>query len=292
LETGISWPLPTLKEVSQERLVKLWESFASRLKLGHIKTIAGSGIQYRSSAANVYHCCVHKTGSQWIRMIVSDPVVQRYSGLKPYHYQSNLPGKRDGRDIRARTFTDPFPTGTIISPLYISFENFEGIPKPELYKAFFVQRDPRDIVISRYFERRKALSSMSFDEGIVHIMDDLHRSGHFQALESWINASKGDRNTKVVRFEDLIGPFNRDIFDALLKHCDICMPRNILDRLLTKYSFEALTGRQQGEEKKESHYRKGISGDWKTYFNEALIARFHELTGNLAPRLGYSDILD
>lgn len=279
--------------------MKLWNNFVSKFNFNGIKLVGESVIHCRSSAANVYHCCVHKTGSQWIRKILSDPVVYRYSALSPYHYQSRLPGQRDSRDIKDRTFTQPFPIRKIISPLYISFENFTALPKPEPYKAFFIQRDPRDILVSWYFsmkhshpvsgkvsQLRRDLNAMSVDDGILYTMNHLHRSGHFQAIASWIDAPKRDPKTIVVRFEDLIGPASAEVFDALFKHCDIHLPRQLLDRLLTKYSFEALAGRKPGQEKTEAHYRKGISGDWKNYMSDALTKQLDALTDNLPARLG------
>jgi hypothetical protein len=119
---------------------------------------------------------------------------------------------------------------------------------------------------------------MSFDDGMMYAMDRLERSGHFQVLASWINAAAQDPNVRVVRFEDLIGAESSDVFTGLFEHCDISMPRDVLDQLLAKYSFEALSGRKPGEENTDSHYRKGISGDWKNYLSESLIKRFEELT--------------
>jgi hypothetical protein len=248
---------------------------------------------------NVYHCCVPKTGSQWIRKILSDPEVYRYSGLRPYHYQSKLPGKRDSRPLKDRVFAEPFPIRTIISPLYISFENFTLLPKPQVYRAFFVQRDPRDILISWYFsmkhshpvlgnipQLRKTLNAASFEEGILYAMEHLHQSGHFEALASWIDASKSDPSAAVFRFEDLSGSRSLDVFTALFNHCEISIPPDVLRPILAKYSFRALTGREQGDERPEAHYRKGVSGDWKNYLNDRLVKRFEELTGNLIARLG------
>jgi hypothetical protein len=281
-----------------EQPVKLWNSFVSKFKVNGIKRLGAGAILGHSSAANVYHCCVHKTGSQWIRKLLSDPVVYRYSDLSPYHYQSRLPGQRDSRDIKDRTFAEPFPTGTIVSPLYISFENFSALPKPENYRAFFVQRDPRDILVSWYFsmkhshpvsgriqQLRQDLNAMSVDDGILYTMNHLHRSGHFQVIASWIDAPKRNPNTIVVRFEDLIGPASVEVFDALFQHCDIHLPRQLLDQLLRKYSFEALAGRKPGQEKKEAHYRKGISGDWENYLSDALTKQLDALTDNLTARL-------
>jgi hypothetical protein len=274
--------------------VKLWKSFVS---VSGRPSIGQSGIQL-SAPTNVYHCCVPKTGSQWIRKILSDPQVCRYSGLTPYHYQSKLPGKRDSRPLKDRVFVEPFPTRTIISPLYISFEKFTLLPKPQVYRVFFVQRDPRDILISWYFsmkhshpilgnipQLRQTLNAASFQEGILYAMEHLHRSGHFEALASWIDAPKSDPNAAVFRFEDLIGPTSPDVFTALFKHCGISIPRDVLNTILAKHSFQALSGREQGDEKPEAHYRKGISGDWKNYLNDDLLKRFEDLTGDLIARL-------
>jgi Sulfotransferase domain len=275
--------------------VQLWKSL---VRLSGRTSLGRSGSQY-STPMNVYHCCVPKTGSQWIRKILSDPLASQYSGLNTYHYQSKLPGKRDSRPIKDRVFAEPFPIGSVISPLYISFESFTFLPKPQVYRAFFVQRDPRDILVSWYFsmkhshpilgnipQLRQTLNAARFEDGILYAMEHLHRSGHFEALASWIDAPKSDPNAAVFRFEDLIGPTSLDVFSALFKHCNIFIPRDVLKGILTKYSFQALSGREQGDERPEAHYRKGISGDWKNYLDEALLKRFEDLTGNLIARLG------
>jgi hypothetical protein len=280
--------------------MKVWQTLVSNVGFNGFKPIFGSAIQYHSSAINVYHCCVHKTGSQWIRKIFCDPLVYRYSGLKPHHYQSKLPGGRDPRNVNARVFSEPFPTGTIVSPLYISFECFSTIPKPQHYRAFFVSRDPRDTLVSWYFSVRyshtpmgeiprirKVLNDLPLHDGISYALDFLHSRGHFQALDSWVDATQSSANLLVVRFEDLIGSFSEEIFESVFRHCDIHMPHKVLRRLLAKYSFEALSGRKRGEEKKEAHYRKGIAGDWKNYLNNSLIEKFDRLVGNLPERLGY-----
>src|SRR5438034_159848 len=157
--------------------------------------IVGIRIGYRSGPVNLYHCCVPKTGSQWIGKILSDP--------------------------------------------------------------------------------------------IFYVMEHLDSSGQFQALASWIDVSRTDPNALVIRFEDLTGSTSVEVFEDLFRHCDIHVPQKILRRLLTKYSFEALAGRKRGEERKEEHYRKGISGDWKNYLSDALARRFEELAGNAVSRLGY-----
>ena len=280
--------------------MRFWKRFVPNHRFDAAQSIEGMGITHRSESVNLYHCCVHKTGSQWIRNILSDPIVYKYSGLKGYHYQSSLAGGSDSRNISHRTFTEPFPRVTIVSPLYIFFGSFTTLPKPENYKAFFVMRDPRDILISWYFSMRHShtilgdvakvratLDHMSFHDGILFAMDHLNRSGHFQLLGSWVDAPKTDPNVLLVRFEDLIGPTGEEVFGMLFKHCDIRVPRKQQCALLERYSFKALSGRRPGQEDIKHHYRKGISGDWRNHLNDSLATRFKELTGNLLSRLGY-----
>jgi hypothetical protein len=286
----------------EERVVTLWKSFRSSHRFHTARSAAGMETAYRSESANVYHCCVHKTGSQWIRSILSDPQVYKYSGLKGYHYQSGLAGGSDSRDVSHRTFTEPFPAATVVTPLYIFFDSFRALPKPEHYKSFFVMRDPRDIVVSWYFsvryshtvlanvsKLRTTLEDMSPRDGILFAMDHLNRSGHFQLLDSWVDAPRTDPNVLLLRFEDLIGPASQEVFESLFTHCDIRMPRKPLSVLLAKYSFRALAGRRPGQEDVNHHYRKGIPGDWRNHLDHALETRFTDITGNLLTRLGYAE---
>jgi hypothetical protein len=282
--------------------MRLWKSLVSSARFDQTKFIGATQIKRRSESVNLYHCCVHKTGSQWIRNILSDPIVYKYSGLKGYHYQSSIAGGSDSRAIGQRTFAEPFPVATIVTPLYIPFGSFATVPKPESYKGFFVMRDPRDILISWYFSMRhshtalenvrkvrETLDRMSFDDGILLAMDHLHGSGHFQVLDSWVDAPRTDPNVLLVRFEDLIGLANENVFEELFGHCDIRMPRKQLRKLLARYSFRALSGRSPGQENINHHYRKGVSGDWRNYLNDSLALRFKAVAGNLVARLGYAE---
>src|SRR5262245_2774715 len=111
-------------------------------------------VRYRSINQNVYHCTVQKCASQWIRRLLSDPSVVAYSGLQTYQYQQFLPGKFDPRTLTQRRFKLAFPEAVIATPLYLDYEGFASIPKPPRYKAFFIVRDPRDIVVSWYFSTK------------------------------------------------------------------------------------------------------------------------------------------
>lgn len=260
-------------------------------------------LAHRSLALNVYHLCVHKTASQWLRAICSDPAVYRHSGLLPYHYQSEQEGG-EGRPITQRSFDRPFPSRTIVSPLYIDFANFAAVPKAGAYRAFFVQRDPRDIVVSWYFSTRYShptkygrlegarehLGQLPLEDGLMQCVDDLERMGLFAALRSWAPSTARDPNVMIVRYEDLVGPSAAAHFERVFLHCDIPLGRTALERLLQRYRFERMSGgRSKGEEDKKSKYRKGQPGDWVNHFTPRVTQKFEAVAGSLVAELGYAE---
>ena len=256
-------------------------------------------VRHRSCAENVYHCCVWKTASQWIRNVLSSEDVYRYSALLAYAYEQHE--GRDDRPLQVRTFDQPFPLKRIVSPLYINYESFETLPKPDKYRVFFVVRDPRDLVVSHYFsskyshvenpgvlDERARLEGLSESEGMAVHMCHMAERGIFDALRSWVQHSNDDDRIRTFHFEDLVGPDQMRWMRQLMDHCDISIPQENLESVLSRLSFARLSGgRKPGQENKHHKYRSGKPGDWKKYFDESLKHRFDELTQDLCTKLGY-----
>lgn len=248
---------------------------------------------------NIYHCCIQKTGSQWLRKIFSDPLVYELTGMKALNPQKNFLGSLPIQEV----IDDPFPGGTIVTPFYVNYEDFLEIPKPPGYKAFFVMRDPRDFLISWYLStryshplnpyimtQRKILKKMNDDEAILYIINNIFTKTNvqFNALKDWYLNGKQDESVLLVRYEDLIAPNGVDIFLSLFNHIGIPISPGQLEQLLEKYSFSKLSGgRNPGEENKKNHYRKGISGDWKNYFKPEHNEAFRRSAGDIVTDLGY-----
>lgn len=275
--------------------------WAARARAGLLRARAFAvPVERRSPHAHLFHCCVHKTGSQWITAVLADLATYRHCGLLRFYYQAWRPEGYDPRPIDERTFAEPFPARRIVSPLYIDLGNFKAVPKRGSYRAFFVQRDPRDVAVSWYFSARYShlamgdiarirgeLARMDKDDGIRHAIAYLDGHGLFTALGSWAEAPREDPNVLVVRYEDLAGPGGGEAFRRLYEHLDIRMPAAALAELIAAYSFRRLSGRRQGEADERSHVRKGGSGDWRNHFTEEMARDFDRLTGHLAERLGY-----
>lgn len=254
-----------------------------------------------SAAENVFHCCVHKTASQWVRKILHDQRTYQHCGLEVYNYEQELPGGVDTRRITERTFEKEFPRRTIVTPIYIDLPGFQRLPKPENFRAFFVPRDPRDVVVSWYFsvklshkvmgligDVREKLQVLSEEEGLNYVIEFVESRGLFAALRSWQQGVAGDSRLRIFRYEELTDENQFTTWKQLLAHCDIAMPDETLRAVLKEYSFSALTkGRERGAEDVKAHLRKGVHGDWKNHFTPVVGKKFRELTGGLVEELGY-----
>lgn len=240
----------------------------------------------RCEYVNIYHCAVRKTASQWIKEILSDPIVYRYSGLPTY-------------DPRYYRWRDPrlCPPNRIALSLFISHGRFEAIAKPDRYRAFFVMRDPRDLVVSSYFSTRdshapmgdvlpvrKILREKSKKDGLLYLIDHLATKGTFAALRSWATAPSSEA-VRLVRYEDLTGEHQADEADRLLRHCGIAVPPAELATLLSRYSFSRMHDRKAAGS--VSHYRKGEPGDWRNHFDDDVQEAFARATGDLVELLQY-----
>ena len=254
----------------------------------------------RSKFANLYHCTTQRAGIQWIKRVFADPLVRRFSGMPAWDYEDRcFSGGIDPRPITQRLDLAPFPERIIATPLYIDYPGYTAIPKNGPVRAFFVLRDPRDLVVSEYFSTRyshalmgdigtlrQQLEAVDEPRGMLLTLDTLHAYGTFACQQSWIDAV-ADPEVLVVRFEDMISDTGSVAWQRIFDHFDIRMPHFLLSKVLRKYSFSSLAGRSRGVEDKNAHYRKGVHGDWKNHFDDVLRARFNDLTGNLVQALGY-----
>jgi hypothetical protein len=256
-------------------------------------------VRHRSCAENVYHCCVWKTASQWLRNVFSATDVYRYSGLLPYAYEAHE--GLDNRALQEREFDRPFPRGRIVTPMYLNYQSFASMPKPENHRAIFVVRDPRDVVVSHYFSSRYShvenpgvlaerakVAHLSEQEGMIVHMKYMADRGIFAALRSWVENSSSDPRIRLFRFEDLVGADQFQSVRQLMDHCDIRVPDENLQAILARLSFERLSGgRKPGQEDNRHKYRSGVHGDWQKYFDENVAKTFNDTAGDLPKLMGY-----
>jgi hypothetical protein len=245
----------------------------------------------RCEFQNIYHCAVRKTASQWIKALFSDPIVYKYSGLLTY-------------DPRYYGWSDPrvCPPDRIALSLYFHRSRFDKTPKPEKHRAFFVLRDPRDMLVSNYFstkkshspmgdvlEVRKILQEKPKKDGLLYLIENLEKKGTFKALRSWAVAPPSAA-VELFKYEDLTGARQDEEVERLMRHCGIHVPPDEMATLLARYSFARMNDRNAAGA--VSHYRKGEAGDWRNHFDDDIAAAFDAATGDLVTLLGYHTTTD
>lgn len=239
---------------------------------------------------NIYHCCTQRTASQWLRGIFDDARFVKYTGLRTIPYTE--------LGLRYADLHLPFQTRSVVAHLYVSYPTFECLPKPEHFFAFFILRDPRDVVTSWYFaaryshrlvwpinEMREVLAHLNVTDGFNYVIDQLDAFGTFEAQRSWVVHATGE--TPILRYEKIAADnvaFLTDLFCRM--HINMSEPE--FRALCEAHSFTTKThGRQQGEVDDNSHYRVGIAGDYQNHFTPAIMAHFRQVTGDTLEALGY-----
>lgn len=254
---------------------------------------------------NIYHCCLQKTASQWVKNILTDKLVSEKT-----HYQVMVPEKDYITDKRFLAELDnAFPSNTIISPLYVTYEQFARLPKPKNYRAIWVMRDIRDVIVSQFFsityshkvineshmKTREKLQKMAVEDSFQYFLDNVYKIddsdfSFYHALRSWNQCA--DDNVMLCKYEDLTGEQQtvhwRGVFDFL----GLPIEDKVLSKLLDHYSFQKITGRAQGEENVNAHLRKGRPGDWKNYFSEQHKHIIKKHAGDILIAAGYEKNTD
>jgi hypothetical protein len=149
-----------------------------------------------------------------------------------------------------------------------------------------VIRDGRDAAVSGWAQVRRVGSNDRFDS--------LADYARFFADRHWVpyvtraRAAAGRLGERYheVRYENLHADpagETRCMFRFLGVSADDVTVRSCVQQA----SFRALTGREPGVEDPDSHYRKGIVGDWRNHFDDETLRQFEAVAGPLLAELGY-----
>lgn len=195
-------------------------------------------------------------------------------------------------------------------------------PRDIVVSAYFSHRKTHRLLSDEMREERDRLNAMDKDDGLVHVMDGI-TGGTLRDLADWPMNDHGtimeikmeefvvspyENWTSVFRHLGLLderaGAFRRGmscvrrLFNQAWRRAGL--PALPLFRMtgttpgglamLNRWvSYKRLSGgRKQGEENENSHYRKGVHGDWVGHFSPKVTAAFKERYPGLVPRLGYA----
>lgn len=271
----------------------------------------------------------HKAASTWAVSIIKQ--VCQNIGLKHICVESEKVFDFDLKKFVERKKPD-FLSYTNAEFNHIkNLENFKGFhiirdPRDIVVSAYFshLHSHPTD-KWTKLIEHRNKLENSSKDEGLLLEME--FRKNQFDAMYNWDYSLS---NVYDIRMEDLvINPYKNflDIFEFLgivdesefgLKARSSQLATMTINRLsqkskvlipfrfgankipvesllgiIYKHEFSKLAGgRNLGEENVKSHYRKGVSGDWRNHFKEEHIKLFKEKYNDLLIKLGYESDSD
>lgn len=230
----------------------------------------------------VFHATHYKAGSRWVFRILRRCVGERLLQVKA---------------ARSELLERPIIPGRVYSACYVTKDEFDRLELPPDSRHFFVTRDLRDTLVSGYFSlklshpeykldavnaMRNRLQDLELEDGLMHTLDDWVPA-NAEIQRSWIESDE-----PLIRFEDLLADDQSILEEVLLERCELGISRRRLRRAIERENFERLSGgRSRGEEDVNDHYRKGIAGDWRNYFNEPLKVAFKERYGDLLIKAGY-----
>lgn len=107
------------------------------------------------------------------------------------------------------------------------------------------------------------------------------------AVGAAIAADELFANRHTVRYEDLLVNPCAEL-SRILTLLDVRRDHETVERIVETHTFERMSGgRDRGEEDQSSFFRKGIAGDWKSWFSSEQAARFDSEAGNLLDQFGY-----
>lgn len=271
----------------------------------------------------------HKAASTWAVSIIKQ--VCQDIGLKHIRVESEKIFDFDLKKFVEREKPD-FLSYTNAELNHVkNLENFRGFhiirdPRDIVVSAYFshLHSHPTD-KWTKLIEHRNKLENSSKDEGLFLEME--FRRNQFDAMYNWDYSLP---NVYDVKMEELvINPYKSfvDIFEFLgivdesefgLKARSSQLATMTINRLsqkskvvipfrfgenkipvesllgiIYKHEFSKLAGgRNLGEENVKSHYRKGVSGDWRNHFKEEHIKLFKEKYSDLLIKLGYESDSD
>jgi hypothetical protein len=235
-----------------------------------------------------------KTGTTWMLKMVES--------LPGYRTVGNFDGQIERyRDVQP---------GEVVHGHDWYTPELAGILADRDIRVILMVRDPRDQLVSRLFHILRVtnhawhqrLKALSLDDALLLLMEGREEQGlpgmrtMIELTQSWLN---GGADAVCVRYEELLGETERE-FRRVLEHLRVSAPNSLVQAIVSRNQFERMTngrrfwrqGRKQGQADPNSHFRKGITGDWKNHFKEVHILKFKEVAGDKLVELGYERSLD
>lgn len=235
---------------------------------GHIGDLLANLLQQAANAYNAQGMANWKLGDEDLLSLIrvaGDRILNRYIE------------RRDKPDLKA--VGDKSPEYALAMPVL-----------DRLYpnaKYIHIIRDGRDACVSGWAHLQRAGHQSQFArfEDYAEYFAQHHWVRYIVTAQE-VGAQLGDRYLEV-RYESLKADPEAKV-ERLLEFLGVDSDEQSVAACLEWGSFQRLSGgRNPGEENAQSHFRKGVVGDWKNQFSPEAIERFERHAGATLDALGY-----
>lgn len=233
-----------------------------------------------------------RTGTTWVTSLIA-----------------SIPGYQKAGNFRGNieNYHDSSP-GDVIHGHDVATEELQAILRQKGVMVVTTLRDPRDQCISRMFHvRRDTSHSWHKRLGDLNEVDALleciEGRNSFPSVSQLMKISttwlEGGYDVQIIRYEGLKANPVRE-FRKIADYLRIPLSDRLIKQIVRRNRFERLsvggkfwrTGRAEGNENANSHFRKGIVGDWQNHFQDMHKERFKAAAGQLLIDLGYETDLN
>lgn len=261
----------------------------------------------------------HKCASTWITAIIYD--ICAISGLRPYQKQSNLVD--DIQQLILSEDIDFYICQTSLYEKISKIRDYKGFhiirdPRDLIISGYYSHLYSHSTDgWPELYQHREELKKLNKNDGILK---EIEFSSYFiDHINNWnyndpnilelkmedLTKSPKVELTKILKFLELYQETNLgltsfkiiEVINRLLRKnkvkrkIKIKLNSRIVNSITEKRSFKKLSkGRNLSDENIYSHYRKGVSGDWKNHFNSSHLELFNEMYPGLIEKLNYSQV--
>jgi hypothetical protein len=234
-----------------------------------------------------------KSGTTWLEgMIAGFPGYGPVMIPEAVRYELLTGGSHD-YDLPADTF-NRFREALAVFKLHVhgSSSNVALLHSARL-RYIVIYRDLRDVAVSYCFYVRKTpwhpefsiYSRISVQEGMAHFGRTLLPQ-YAEWIRSWHRHRDPDLGIEI-RYEDLLCNTTQWLTQAAI-HFGLHPSEEMVKNIAESNSFKRLSGgRNQGEQRAQSFFRKGIAGDWINHFTPELKKLYKDKIGAFLVELGY-----
>ena len=191
--------------------------------------------------------------------------------------------------------------------------------RDQIVSGYFSHKNSHPRSNDRLSNHIDILQSVDQEKGL---MEEIKFFKHrFNNIKTFIKIKESDLNFEIIKFDDFTSNY-LEIYPRLLREIGfeirnrktyipinlrllfykVCyflakqfniyfnlkrIDHEMLNYILQKNSFKQLKALSSNAKKMKNHYRKGVSGDWKNYFNREHCELFNNLYGDLLTDFGF-----